>query len=105
MRESFGGLLYFAAFLWYVWSFTFAGLTVFLYLGTGPDAWDGHLAYAVSAVGLIPIIGGIVATFMSDAVHGWGVLHALVNFLGYIPLAIIAAMIASTGDQAANEGA
>lgn len=104
MRALLGGALYLAAIIWFMWSFTFAGLTVFLYLGTGPGAWDGHLAYALSAVGLIPIIGGIVATFMSEAVHGWGVLYALTNFLGYVPLAVIAAMIANTSGHAAIEG-
>ena len=83
--------------VWMVWSITFAGLTVFLYLGTGPDAWDGHLAYGFSALGLVPFFGGIVASFMADTVHGWGFFHAAFNFLGFMIPAVIAGKLA--GDK------
>ncbi|TYC78521.1 hypothetical protein [Novosphingobium sp. BW1] len=80
------------AFGWLLWSITFAGLTMFLYLGTGEGAWDGHLAYAVGLIGMVPFIGGIIASFAADAVHGWGFFHAAFNFLGFMIPAIIAAM-------------
>lgn len=84
MRNVLGAILGLVAFVWLIWSITFAGLTVFMYLGTGPDGWDAHLAYGVSLLGLVPLIGGIIASFMADTVHGWGFLHAAFNFLGFL---------------------
>lgn len=86
MRSILVVLLTLVAVPWALWSVTLSGFTVFAYLGTGPDAWNAHLSYALSAVGLIPFIGGLIASFMADTVHGWGFFHAAFNFLGYIPL-------------------
>lgn len=98
--KALGILFGIVAAVWSLWALTFAGFTVFLYLGTGAAAWDGHLAYALSALGLVPIIGGIIASFMSDSVHGWGFFHALFNFLGFIIPAIIAAKLSERGNSA-----
>ncbi len=94
MRTLAATVLGLGAVIWAFWSMTFAGFTVFLYLGTGPDAWDSHLAYTVSALGIFPFFGGIAASFMSDTVHGWGFFHAAGNFLGFIVPAVIAVKLA-----------
>lgn len=101
--KALGIFFWIVAAIWSLWSLTFAGFTVFLYLGTGAAAWDGHLAYAFSALGLVPIIGGIIASFMADTVHGWGFFHALFNFLGFIIPAIIASKLSEQGSSAVSQ--
>lgn len=93
MRSGLSKLLGLIAFAWLVWAVTLSGLTVFLYLSTGTGAWDGHLSYSVSALGLIPVIGGVIASFMADTVHGWGFFHAAFNLIGYLLPAALAGML------------
>lgn len=93
MKKAMVGLCGVVTAVWFFWSVTLSGLTVFSYLAAEPDGWNAQLSYALSAIGLVPVIGGIIAAFMSDTVHGWGFFHAAANFLGYLVPAFIAAYL------------
>lgn len=99
MKPGLGVILGLVGVVWLFWAVTFSGFTVFLYLATGDSGWDAHLSYALSVIGVVPIIGGIVATFMADSVHGWGFFEAAFNLIGYlIPLGF-AGYLNSSADQ------
>ena len=84
-------ILMVVGYVWAIWAVTLSGFTTFAHLGAGEGGWDAHLSYALSLLSLVPILGGLFASFFADTVHGWGYLHAAFNLVGYvIPLALAA---------------
>jgi hypothetical protein len=84
MGKLLGTILGLVGFGWFIWATTLSGMLMFAYLGA--KGWDAHLAYGVSLVGLTPLIGGIIASFMAEPTTGWGFFHALFNLVGWVVL-------------------
>jgi hypothetical protein len=71
-----------------IWGIPSGASTVFLYLSSG-HGWDTTLAYMVSLLAMIPLLGGTVAAFMAEPITGWTFWHAFFNFNGWIILLAI----------------
>jgi hypothetical protein len=102
MKVLTGSLLILVGYAWLIWSGTLATITMFLYLGTGDDPSDARLSYGLSILGLVPIVGGIAASFMSERVHGWGLGYAALNFLGWLLPVTIGIALGRSGTALSN---
>lgn len=83
------------ALIWIVWGSLSAGSTIFLWL----SSWDVTAAYGVSLLGMVPLIGPVVASLIAPEVWEMSLPFALGEFAGGYALLAVALIL----DRGARE--